>query len=389
MSKIQYTFGMRIGIDARLWNETGVGRYIRNLVGELQEIDKKSEYVLFVKKGTKKEDLELKAKNWKVVETNIHWHSLQEQIAFPKLLYKENLDLMHFPYFSLPIFYNKPFVVTIHDLIINHFPTGKASTLPYPLYRLKRIGYDVVLHHAVAKSKKIIVPLNSVKKDLMQTLQVPEKKIAVTYEGVTFSSLRAKAKQSFVGDRHGLRPRDDGYFLYVGNAYPHKNLDFLIKAYEEFRKTSKDEVQLILVGKDDFFYKRLREKVKAETVEGITFLHNVSDEELFELYANARAFVSASKMEGFGLPPLEAMSASCLLLLSDIPSFREVCVDSARYFNPYQEQSLVEAMKFVYNLSHTEKQKCITRGLQRIKEFSWEKMAEETIKVYESSISIR
>src|SRR5690242_4609839 len=130
---------MRIGIDGRLWNETGVGRYIRNLVWGLQEFDKKNEYVLFIKKGLKIDDLRLKNDPWKVVETEIHWHSLAEQIKFPQILYKENLDLMHFPYFSLPIFYNKPFVVTIHDLIINHFPTGKASTLPYPLYLMKRI----------------------------------------------------------------------------------------------------------------------------------------------------------------------------------------------------------------------------------------------------------
>lgn len=105
---------MRIGIDGRLWNETGVGRYIRNLVWELQKSDTKNSYVLFVKKGFKtshfaeasrdKEDLRFKNEKWKIVETNIHWHSIDEQIKFPQVLYKENLDLMHFPYFSLPIF---------------------------------------------------------------------------------------------------------------------------------------------------------------------------------------------------------------------------------------------------------------------------------------------
>src|SRR5258705_8253378 len=125
---------MRIGIDGRLWHETGVGRYIRNLVANLAQIDNTNEYVLFVKTGFKIKDLPgrqagsgFKNDKWKIVETDIHWHSLKEQMQFPAVLNKENLDLMHFPYFSHPIFYNKPFVITIHDLIMNHFPTGKAS----------------------------------------------------------------------------------------------------------------------------------------------------------------------------------------------------------------------------------------------------------------------
>lgn len=131
---------MRIGIDARLWNETGVGRYIRNLVYNLLEIDSRNEYVLFTNKQTIEEIKEHKSKikfedkKLKLVETNIRWHSVSEQIKFPKILEKEKLDLMHFPYFSVPILYNRPFVITIHDLIINHFSTGKASTLPTPLY---------------------------------------------------------------------------------------------------------------------------------------------------------------------------------------------------------------------------------------------------------------
>src|SRR5690349_17429006 len=114
---------MRIGIDARLWRETGVGRYIRNLVWQLQKLDKQNDYVLFVQNGFTRDELGFTDSRWKIVPTGIHWHSLSEQKDFPKLLNKENLDLMHFPYFSHPIFYNKPFVITIHDLIVTHFPT--------------------------------------------------------------------------------------------------------------------------------------------------------------------------------------------------------------------------------------------------------------------------
>jgi glycosyltransferase involved in cell wall biosynthesis len=371
---------MRVGIDGRLWNETGVGRYIRNLVENLEKIDKKNEYVLFVKKGFKSGDLGFKNEKWKIVETNVHWHSFKEQLHFPNVLYKEKVDLMHFPYFSLPVFYTKPFVVTIHDLIINHFPTGKASTLPYPLYAFKRMGYDFVMDHAVRFSRKIIVPLNAVKNDVLQTFPVQEERIVVTYEGN--SNLKSSSSAKVSEDRQN-------YFLYVGNAYPHKNLELLVEAFGLFRKENNEEVKLILVGKDDYFYQRLRKKIEQEKWENIIIKHNVSDEELFSLYTQASAFVSPSLMEGFGLPPLEAMSASCPVLVADIPSFREVCQDSAFYFESSSKESLKQQLQFVYNLDHKKKEEHIQRGLKRVKDFSWKRMAEQTLKVYESSISLR
>src|SRR4051812_22356097 len=120
---------MKIGIDARLWNETGVGRYIRNLVKELQLIDKKNEYILFVRKADfDKVSSQIVNSKFLVKVADIRWHTIEEQIKLPRILNNENLDLMHFPYFSVPIRYKKTFVITIHDLILNHFSTGKAST---------------------------------------------------------------------------------------------------------------------------------------------------------------------------------------------------------------------------------------------------------------------
>src|SRR5260221_14571272 len=98
---------MRIGIDARLWNQTGVGRYIRNLVINLEKIDKNNYYVLFT---LKKDNIKVYSSNFKIVETEIPWHRFSEQFNLPGILYGENLDLVHFPYISAPFFYNKPFI---------------------------------------------------------------------------------------------------------------------------------------------------------------------------------------------------------------------------------------------------------------------------------------
>src|SRR6266702_2246304 len=222
---------MRIGIDARLWNETGVGRYIRNLVWQLQILDTKNEYVLFVSKRLKTEDLGFKNDKWKIITTDIHWHTTEEQIRFPKILEKENLDIVHFPYFSVPIFYNRPFIITIHDLIINHYPTGKASTLPSPIYYFKLMSYKFIIKQAAKKARKIIAVSQATKNEIVQHLGVLEEKIFVTYEGVIENSkfkVQNVPKGILVTK---FQFENQKYLLYVGNAYPHKNLERLVDAF--------------------------------------------------------------------------------------------------------------------------------------------------------------
>ncbi|MCL4352863.1 glycosyltransferase, partial [Patescibacteria group bacterium] len=185
---------MKIGIDCRLWGESGVGRYTRNLVKELQLIDRINDYVLFVLSKDEenlksqisnlKNKLKIKNLKLKIVKADIKWHALEEQMRLPQILNRENLDLMHFTYFSVPIFYSKPFIVTIHDLIIDHFPTGEASTLFPPLYVLKRMGYKLVISLASKRSKKIITVSNATKQEIIDHLGTDRNKIEVIYEGV-------------------------------------------------------------------------------------------------------------------------------------------------------------------------------------------------------------
>lgn len=371
---------MKIGIDVRLWNETGVGRYIRNLVVGLDQVNSQHEYVLFSRKKDRETIKKLlkHPKKWKIVPVDIHWHTVTEQFLFASILNKEELDLMHFPYFSLPILYRKPFVVTIHDLIIHHFPTGKASTLPLPLYQVKRFGYEQVLSHAVKKGKKVIVPLTAVKKDLVSAFHVPETKIAVTPEGydVNISATRKKAMRK-LPFKH--------YFLYVGNAYPHKNLQLLIKAFKAFSNAHPEkEIGLVLVGKDDYFYKTIREKIKQESVENVIHATDVSDEELSVFYNQAIGLISPSLMEGFGLTALEAIALACVPIVSDIPAFHEVCGNGAVYFNPTSPKSLKEKMESIMDLSSEERKKLRDEGKKRLPLFSWNRMASETLAIYEA-----
>ncbi len=366
---------MRIGIDARLIGQTGVGRYIRNLIENLAEIDKNNNYVLFVRNKDLEEFKKWKMRNgkWKIVIADISWHSVKEQFKFKNILNEENLDLVHFPYFSVPIFYNKPFVVTIHDLILHHYPTGKASTLPTPIYWAKIAFYKFVIYQAVRKARKIITVSNSTKDEIVDHLGIDPKKIVVTYEAVDDKITNPKL-QKINGKWKMINGK---YFLFVGNVYPHKNAEGLIKAFE---KLGRSDVNLIFVGKEDYFYQRLKERLKG--VNEIKFLSDVKDEELSLLYQNAIVLVCPAFMEGFGLPALEAMANKCLVIVSDIPALREVCGENAIYFDPKNPDELAGKMREVLK-GKDEYKDMIEMGFKRSQEFSWRKMAEQTFKIYE------
>jgi len=373
---------LRVGIDVRLWSESGVGRYTKNLVLNLAKIDSKNDYFLFsLQKNISEIQAKIPNSKFKIIKADIRWHSLDEQLKFPKILNKYNLDLTHFPYFSIPIYYKKPFVATIHDLIIDHYPTGKASTLPLPIYKIKQIGYKKVLRRAISDAKAIITVSNATKEEIVGHYKATSEKIIVTYEGVEDFAQSSKLESGDLVKEYNLQPKN--FLLYVGNAYPHKNLDRLIQA---FKKMNKKDFYLVLVGKEDFFYKKLK---ASNSNKNIVFLGEVSDIDLSYLYKNAKALVAPSLMEGFGLPVLEAMQNKCPVIVSDIPVFHEICQNTATYFNPLEMDDIKEKLQKVCFGDLSNDNKKVEKGFEIASEFSWEKMAKETLKVYESCVSIR
>ncbi len=361
---------MKIGIDARLYNETGVGRYIRNLIFNLNKIDRENNYVIFAKE----KDFNKLPKNpkWIFENTNIKWHSIEEQIQFIILLLKHKVDLMHFPYYSLPIFYPGKFVVTIHDLTILNFPTGKASTLPAKIYKLKWLGYRIVLAVSLLRAKKIIVPSNSTANSILKLYPWIKNKIIVTYEGGMKYYPISKVNYKF-------KP----FILYVGNVYPHKNIERAIFALSSYNKKTKSKLNIVIVCKEDFFLTRLREFVNSKDIsQNIFFLTDVDDQELSKLYQNAEFLIYPSVSEGFGLPLVEAMQNGCLIACSNIQVFIEVAQDLPFYFDPNNESEIENTMNQIVKISKSKKQNVVLREIERAKYFSWEKMARETLKVY-------
>ncbi len=173
---------MKIGIDARLMFETGVGRYIRNLIVELGKIDRTNSYVVFLRKNAY-DGFQLPNVRWEKRMADIRWHSMTEQLFMPAIFNRERLDLLHVPYFNAPLFYFRKFIVTIHDLTILHFDTGKATTSPYVLYQIRRLGYYISLLKAIFWSEKVIAVSQTTKKEILDHFDVPADHIEVVYEG--------------------------------------------------------------------------------------------------------------------------------------------------------------------------------------------------------------
>lgn len=368
---------MRIGIDARLIEETGVGRYIRNLIAELSVLDTTNRYVVFLRKKSV-DSFVLPNSRWTKVAADVRWHTLTEQIVMPKFFAHERLDLVHIPYHNPPIFYSKPMVVTIHDLTLLHFATGKATTLPQSLYKLKRLGYWLGLWIGLRRAKRVIAVSETTKKEIVDHFRISPEKIIVTHEGVD-RTLTVKRS----GQNDQKRIIKDPYFLYVGNAYPHKNLDVLLEAYKTFADHGpRRAVKLVFVGKKDYFYDRLQEKAHELSLsDSVTFFGQADDSQLFNLYENAIAFVFPSRMEGFGLPALEALSLGCPVLASDIPIFHEILGEHVTYFDPEDPGHIARILQAAA-FSKTSAASASMRAFAR--SYSWQRMARQTLNIYKN-----
>lgn len=367
---------MKIGLDARLYKETGVGRYIKNLTDNLQLTDRENDYVLFI---LKKDDPDIKLDNprWKKVIADVKWHTFEEQVKMPYILNRENCGLVHFPYFNVPLLYGRPFIVTVHDLTILSMATGRATTHSKPYYEMKRLGFKIALQHGISKSKKIITVSDTVKNEIKNNFNIRGEKISVTYESGEISPDSGSFPET--GFQIDLR---GNYLLYVGNAHPHKNIEVLVKAFIIVRETH-PELNLVLIGKDDFFYQRLQRELNDREKAGIKFAGNVPDKELASYYQNAGMFIFPSLSEGFGIPGLEAMNYGCPVVCSDIPVFREIYGEAALMFDPKNPKDLAVKISRLLDDKNL-KQEYIEKGRRQAEKYSWKKMADETLAIYKS-----
>ncbi|MBP9690925.1 glycosyltransferase family 4 protein [Candidatus Woesebacteria bacterium] len=362
----------RIGIDARLYFQTGVGTYLKNLLKFLpQNLHKDIEiYVYVLPQDVSR--ISIADKRITLRPINAPWHSLAEQTTFFKLLMHDELDLMHFTYFSFPVMYKRPFIATVHDLTPLLFKTGRASTLFPLLYELKYRVFTYILKKQIEHATCIVTPTKTVKKQIVQVYGSRyAEKIQSIYEGVNSALLDAS-----VSSVDTLFPEISmKYYLYVGNFYPHKNVERLLLAHKFIPESERND--LVLVGPDNTFAQTLRNSIESSQLKGVHFLHSVNDSELASLYTHAQAFINPSLSEGFGLPLIEATYFKCPVIASDIPVFKELLGDAYTAFDPTDIQDIAEKLRIARKelpIAHLSKS------------MSFETMTKQTAQIYSELI---
>lgn len=368
---------MKIGIDARMMTSgSGIGRYVTQLILNLEKLDHDNEYVIFL---TKKnwDDFNFTHGNFKKVLADLPWYSVKEQLFMPRIIARESIDLMHFPHFNVPVLYDKPFVVTIHDLIMFHHPRPEATTRGKIIFKIKDMAHRFIIRHTVQKARHIMVTTQFTKLDVSKTLGVSQEKMSVIYQAPFVQDEWAQTDK-MVLEKYGINKE---YIMYVGAAYPHKNLLRLLTAWKLFQQKYDGKFQLVLVGKKDYFYTRLLNSAEFNTCTNIIYTGFVQDDELASLYSWSSLYVFPSLYEGFGLPPLEAMHFNIPVVSSSETCLPEVLGDAALYFDAYNPEHMCDVIKVVLDDIETQ-MILIQNGRARLKELSSRDFAQKTCEVY-------
>ncbi len=373
---------MKIGIDARFIGPqgTGLGKYTEKLILNLVKIDSKNQYVIFLKKDNF--DFLNLPKNFKKVLADIPWYSLQEQIRMPGIFKKENLDLLHVPHFNVPIFYRGKFVVTIHDLIHHDFKNDTATTHNPVIFKLKRFAYKKVIENAIYKSTKIFTPSDFVKDEIAQKFLVDQSKIVTTHEAAEdeYQTVKPQTVNSKLLESLSIQKP---FLIYVGNAYPHKNLEKLLEAFKILKTIYKVyDLNLVIVCSRDIFWQRLTQEIGQSGLQDrviTTGYLNASDLKI--IFKEAEAYIFPSLSEGFGIPGLNAMASGLPVIASGIPTLKEIYGDAALYFNP-QDAGDIAAKIVKLRTSPKLKADLVKKGKAQVNKYSWLKMARQTLSVY-------
>ena len=360
---------MKIIIDGRELR-TSTGRYIERLLHYLQAIDTKNQYTVLLKP----QDMigwKPTSPNFTVLASPFKEFTFGEQLGFRRQLKRLKGDLVHFGMVQQPILYKGKVVTTIHDLTTARFRNPDKNII---VFKIKQLVYKIVIRRAAKKSAAIIVPSEYVKNDVAAFTGVNPNKITVTYESADPILDNPEPLTELIGKR---------FLMYVGRPTPHKNLPRLINAHQALLAKYPDLI-LVLAGKIDNNYRRIQDSVKTHDQQNIIFTDFVSEGQLRWLYEHCAAYVFPSLSEGFGLPGLEAMLHGAPVVSSNATCLPEIYGSSARYFDPHMTHSITMTIDLVLSDADV-RATLIANGRDHVKQFSWQRMAEQTLSVYETA----
>jgi glycosyltransferase involved in cell wall biosynthesis len=364
---------MRIAIDARLgyYIQGGIPQYTRNLIHALASIDQENAYLIFQRRADHR--TLISQQNFRRVSlwTPSH-HPLEQYLLSLELLTQSNIDVIHWTDFIPPFRYRRPNVITVHDL---HF-------LLYPHFLTRDSArYYGLIDRAVRRANHIIAVSEATKQDLVRLTGTPNNKITVIYEAaesIYFPIHDQKALEHIKAQYH----LSDQYILFVGTIEPRKNLKTLVQAFDILLKNYKPQVNLAIVGKPGWLYEDVYQLVEELSLQDcVKFLGHVPTADLPLLYNAAQMLILPSFYEGFGLPPLEAMSCGIPVIVSDTSAMPEVVGDAALRVDPEDTEGFAVAM-WRFLSDQDLRADMIAKGTKRAKSFSWTRAAQETSEIY-------
>lgn len=367
---------MRIGLDFRMGGSinAGIGRYSFELFQAILKQNTNHEFFVFYNQyNVNKKDLEVLEKSGaELIQANFRHYSYGEQLLFPRLLKNYNLDLVHFPNFNVPIFYQGDYVVTIHDMV-HHKISGHKKSRYY-----KFLAYKFIISRAAKRAKKIITITEAAKKEIIEFLGIEPSKIVVSYEAPPENTESpgdfTELKKTYLLNRP--------YLLFVGSLERKKNVIKLCQGFDILLTKYKYDLDLVLSGKVDPHYPEIRtQAMDIKHRDNLVFTGWINNQDQTALYRNAFAFVTASLHEGFGLPGVEAMQYGIPVLAANTEVFNEVYDNAAIYFDGTDPNDIAEKIHLLISDQpfYESMQK---KSVVRANHFSWQKSAKETLNVY-------
>jgi len=368
----------RIGIDARLFGTAqafGIGQYTEELIRHLAQNDSDDQYYVFLSPKSWA-NFPIYASNLIKIKVKIPHYSWSEQVVYPAILRKTDLDLIHYTNFNSPIWWRQvPSVVTIHDLTLWFF-AGRTQKSWW-----KKWAYSLAIRQACRNAKKIIAITESTKKDIINILHINPDKIEVIYESVAERYKPITDQQRIENLKHKFNISKP-YLLYVGQWRQHKNVVRLIRAFNSLLRRYQLDYQLVLAGKIDSECPEVLTTIQQlGLTSNVVLTGYIPDSDLPLLYNGAEVFVFPSLYEGFGLPPLEAMACGTPVVSSQASCMPEVLGDAVHYFDPLNIESMVQKIMEVTG-NYSLKQNLRKAGFKQVKKYSFDLMAKQTLEVY-------
>jgi len=377
---------MRIGFNSEkiLQRTTGVGCYAYNLIKHLLAQDKENRYFLFFHSDTNN----CSEANW-MEGDNVEIDSvfsedsnvrriIWEQLTLPKLANEKGLDIFHYVDHSLSIISKPvPTVITVHDLAFFRHP--EAYTMSRRVYK------SLISRPSIRRANKIITVSEYTKQEVLELTGVDPGKVHVVHNGINdeFRLIQDREPVDRFIREHSLPPR---YILFVGTLQPRKNVVGLIKSYALLMERKAVPHHLVICGEKGWIFDEIFMEVERSRLnDRVRFIESIPHEHLPYLYNGAELFVYPSLFEGFGLPLLEAMRCGVPVVASSTTSMPEVVGDAGVLIDPNDVEGFAQSMEEI--LCDGELAADLARrGLERSREFSWDKCARQTLDIYRSMV---